>query len=100
LAPVNVNWLICVGNSRLLQAPLSKAVIPRTIITLLIPATVTSKLMENIPSIGLGTFRLKGNTVQQPIRDAIRLGYRHIDTAAIYHNEKDIGLVLQELYNE
>jgi diketogulonate reductase-like aldo/keto reductase len=53
-----------------------------------------------MPSVGLGTFRLKGQAVQQSIRDAIRIGYRHIDTAAIYRNEKDIGLVLQELYNE
>jgi diketogulonate reductase-like aldo/keto reductase len=33
------------------------------------------------------------------VRDAIRIGYRHIDTAAIYRNEKDIGAVLQETYN-
>jgi diketogulonate reductase-like aldo/keto reductase len=53
-----------------------------------------------MPSVGLGTFRLKNQAVRQAVQDAIRIGYRHIDTAAIYHNEKDIGLVLQELYNE
>jgi diketogulonate reductase-like aldo/keto reductase len=52
-----------------------------------------------IPPVGLGTFRLKGEVVQQVVRDAIQLGYRHIDTAAIYRNEKDIGAVLQETYN-
>jgi diketogulonate reductase-like aldo/keto reductase len=52
-----------------------------------------------IPPVGLGTFRLKGETVKQVVRDAIQLGYRHIDTAAIYRNEKDIGAVLQETYN-
>jgi diketogulonate reductase-like aldo/keto reductase len=52
-----------------------------------------------IPPVGLGTFRLKGETVQQVVRDAIRIGYRHIDTAAIYQNERDIGAVLQETYN-
>jgi diketogulonate reductase-like aldo/keto reductase len=52
-----------------------------------------------IPPVGLGTFRLKGETVQQVVRDAIRCGYRHIDTAAIYQNERDIGVVLQETYN-
>lgn len=52
-----------------------------------------------IPLVGLGTFRLKGENVQQVVRDAIRVGYRHIDTAAIYQNERDIGAVLQETYN-
>lgn len=51
-----------------------------------------------IPPVGLGTFRLRGEAVQQEVRDAIRIGYRHIDTAAIYGNEKDIGVVLQETY--
>lgn len=53
-----------------------------------------------LPPIGLGTFRLKGDAVQQPLRDAVRLGYRHIDTAAIYRNEKEIGLTLQEIYKD
>ncbi|CAG8979284.1 hypothetical protein HYALB_00013461 [Hymenoscyphus albidus] len=56
--------------------------------------------LDEIPLIGLGTFRLKGNAVQQPLRDAIHLGYRHIDTAAIYRNEKEIGFALQELYKD
>ncbi|KAH8650950.1 NADP-dependent oxidoreductase domain-containing protein [Tricladium varicosporioides] len=55
--------------------------------------------MDGIPPIGLGTFRLKGEAVRSSIREAISLGYRHIDTAGIYHNEEDIGEVLQELYN-
>ncbi len=46
----------------------------------------------------MGTFRLKHDAVKQPIRDAIHVGYRHIDTAAIYRNEADIGDVLQEIY--
>ncbi|KAL2060990.1 hypothetical protein VTL71DRAFT_9042 [Oculimacula yallundae] len=53
---------------------------------------------SGIPSFGLGTFRLKHNAVKPVIRNAIQLGYRHIDTAAIYHNEKEIGEVLEELY--
>ncbi|KAH7384984.1 NADP-dependent oxidoreductase domain-containing protein [Cadophora sp. MPI-SDFR-AT-0126] len=50
------------------------------------------------PPVGLGTFRLKHDAVKPVVRDAIRLGYRHIDTAAIYRNEVEIGEVLQELY--
>lgn len=55
---------------------------------------------QSMPSIGLGTFKLKGEAVQQVLRDAIRIGYRHIDTATIYRNEKDIGDVLQETYSD
>ncbi|KAH8821775.1 NADP-dependent oxidoreductase domain-containing protein [Xylogone sp. PMI_703] len=50
--------------------------------------------------IGVGTFRLKHEAVKPVIRDALRIGYRHIDTAAIYQNEKEIGEVLQEIFNE
>ncbi|PVH68996.1 Aldo/keto reductase, partial [Cadophora sp. DSE1049] len=51
-----------------------------------------------IPPVGLGTFRLKHDTVKPVVRVAIRLGYRHIDTATIYRNEAEIGEVLQETY--
>ncbi|PVH81076.1 Aldo/keto reductase [Cadophora sp. DSE1049] len=51
-----------------------------------------------IPPVGLGTFRLKHDAVKPAIRDAIRLGYRHIDTATIYRNEAEIGEVLQDLF--
>lgn len=57
------------------------------------------KSFDIVPPIGLGTFRLKHDAVKQPIRDAIRLGYRHIDTATIYRNETEIGDVLQDIYN-
>ena len=45
----------------------------------------------SIPAFGLGTFRLKGQTVIDSIRTAIDLGYRAIDTAQIYGNEADVG---------
>lgn len=54
--------------------------------------------LQDIPPIGLGTFRLNDQAVQQCIRHAIHLGYRHIDTATIYKNEIAIGNVLQEIY--
>jgi len=44
-----------------------------------------------LPAIGLGTFRLKGQTVIDSVRDALDVGYRAIDTAQIYDNEADIG---------
>ena len=44
-----------------------------------------------IPTIGLGTYRLKGQEVIDSVSQALELGYRHIDTAQIYDNEQDVG---------
>jgi len=49
-----------------------------------------------IPSFGLGTFRLKGQQVIDSVRNGLAAGYRHIDTAQIYGNEADIGAALAE----
>ncbi len=49
-----------------------------------------------IPSIGLGTFRLKGQDVKDSIKSALELGYRHIDTAQMYENEKEVGEAIRE----
>ena len=45
----------------------------------------------NIPNIGLGTFRLKGQQVIDSVTTGLELGYRHIDTAQIYGNEAEVG---------
>ena len=44
-----------------------------------------------IPAIGLGTWELRGRTCARLVEQALRLGYRHIDTAQIYENERDVG---------
>ncbi|MBP0615425.1 aldo/keto reductase [Jiella mangrovi] len=44
-----------------------------------------------IPAIGLGTFTLEGETCVDMVARAIDLGYRHIDTARMYGNEKEVG---------
>lgn len=44
-----------------------------------------------IPIIGLGTWDLRGRTCERMVAEAIRLGYRHIDTAAMYDNERAVG---------
>lgn len=44
-----------------------------------------------IPRIGLGTWTLRGAEAQQAVEGAIGLGYRHIDTAAMYGNEDAVG---------
>ena len=50
----------------------------------------------SIPAFGLGTFRLKGQTVIDSVHDALDVGYRAIDTAQIYDNEADIGQALAD----
>src|SRR3978361_267950 len=44
-----------------------------------------------IPAIGLGTWELRGRTCARLVEQALRLGYRHIDTAQIYENEREVG---------
>jgi diketogulonate reductase-like aldo/keto reductase len=44
-----------------------------------------------IPAIGLGTWQLRGENCVAAVRAALRAGYRHIDTAAMYGNEEAVG---------
>ncbi len=44
-----------------------------------------------IPLVGLGTWELRGRSCARVVEQALRLGYRHIDTAEIYDNERDVG---------
>src|ERR671934_2106791 len=45
----------------------------------------------SIPVIGLGTWPLAGEECARAVATAIRCGYRHIDTAAMYENETAVG---------
>jgi 2,5-diketo-D-gluconate reductase B len=44
-----------------------------------------------IPRIGFGTWRLSGRECEAGVADALSAGYRHIDTAAMYGNEEEVG---------
>lgn len=46
---------------------------------------------NTLPGIGMGTFRLRGNTAREAVKSALSLGYRHIDTAQMYENEAEVG---------
>lgn len=44
-----------------------------------------------IPKLGLGTWFIDDDTVAQAVRDAVEIGYRNIDTAQAYGNERGVG---------
>jgi len=51
--------------------------------------------VSQVPAIGLGTYKLQGAVAIDVIRKAIAIGYRHIDTAQLYENEKEVGEAIQ-----
>jgi 2,5-diketo-D-gluconate reductase B len=48
----------------------------------------------SLPQLGLGTFRMQGDLCRAAVGHALRLGYRHIDTAEMYGNEEPIGAAI------
>lgn len=50
----------------------------------------------NIPALGFGTWKIRGKSAEESVRFALDSGYRHIDTARIYRNEKRVGKAIRE----
>lgn len=46
---------------------------------------------KEIPKLGLGTWRIDDNAVEAAVQEAFKVGYRHIDTAQAYGNERGVG---------
>ena len=57
---------------------------------------ITLNNQVTMPILGLGTFRLKGKSGIETIKNAINLGYTLIDTAQMYQNEKEVGIAIKE----
>src|SRR5260370_5241808 len=49
-----------------------------------------------VPALGLGTWQLSGRSCFEMVRQALDLGYRHIDTAQMYGNETEVGRAIRE----
>jgi alcohol dehydrogenase (NADP+) len=76
-----------------------RAPTPRTMSSIGGPTIQLNSAFE-MPVLGFGTFLAKPGEVGAAVRDAISQGYRHIDCAAAYSNEDEIGRVLQEIFND
>ncbi len=49
-----------------------------------------------MPLVGLGTWQLRGSECRRAVRCALEVGYRHLDTATMYRNEREIGRAVRE----
>lgn len=49
-----------------------------------------------MPLLGFGTWQLRGDTARAAVSTALGVGYRHLDTAAVYRNEKEVGAGLAD----
>lgn len=49
-----------------------------------------------MPMVGLGTWQLTGGRCYEAVRHALDVGYRHIDTATIYGNEREVGRAVRD----
>lgn len=71
---------------------------PEAILTLvsILPMQYIQVEDQKIPALGLGTYQLKGKTAEEVIERAFDIGYRHIDTAQLYDNEKEVGRAIKD----
>lgn len=58
--------------------------------------TLTLNNSITIPLIGFGTWQLEGQAAYDAVTHALKTGYRHIDTAMIYHNEEEVGRAIAD----
>lgn len=58
--------------------------------------TIKLNSQGRIPTLGLGTWKSETSAVYEAVRHAIRIGYRHIDCAAIYGNEQTVGQAVND----
>jgi diketogulonate reductase-like aldo/keto reductase len=61
--------------------------------------TITFNNGKQLPIIGLGTWKATHGELKQSILTALKLGYRHIDCASFYGNEKEVGDALKEAFD-
>ena len=61
-----------------------------------LPRTFSLSDGVELPRVGLGVYQTsRGAETQRAVAEALRLGYRHVDTARIYGNEQDVGAAVR-----
>ena len=50
-----------------------------------------------MPILGIGTFLVNEQDGYETVKEALKVGYRHIDTAQAYRNETEIGRAIKEI---
>ncbi|MEV5018083.1 aldo/keto reductase [Streptomyces sp. NPDC053780] len=58
--------------------------------------TLTLNNGVEMPALGLGVFQTPPDETIAAVKDALELGYRHIDTAAAYGNEREVGQAIRD----
>jgi 2,5-diketo-D-gluconate reductase A len=58
--------------------------------------TVSLTTAVEMPLVGLGTWEMRGSECYRAVRHALEVGYRHIDTATMYRNEKEVGRAVRD----
>ena len=60
------------------------------------PLTAKPLSIDQIPLLGFGTWNLKEANTSEAVSWAIQVGYRHIDCAAAYYNQDQVGIGIKE----
>ncbi|CAL8469697.1 g9238 [Coccomyxa elongata] len=55
---------------------------------------------QEIPLLGIGTWQAEPGVVGKAVENALKLGYRHVDCAAMYENQAEIGDALHKIFKE
>lgn len=63
---------------------------------MIVQETYTLNNKVEIPKLGLGTWFIENNAADKAVKEALKLGYRHIDTAQAYQNEEGVGKGINE----
>ena len=58
--------------------------------------TITLNNGVEIPQLGFGVFQIKPDETVKATTSALEIGYRHIDTAQMYGNERQVGIAVRE----
>lgn len=74
--------------------------LPRAYTTDVLPVQALLRNGVRMPLLGLGTWQLEGRDCEAAVYEALRVGYRHLDTAEAYRNEQEVGFAIVRALRE